>query len=197
MSKTESTSNQKTDQQKTDQTQDKADRYQGSVKWFSEKRGYGFVQVGEEEVFIHRSTLIAFGVQKIQNEDIVTVSLVDSDRGKIVEKLYGVERPPIPEELMADTPEEGEVMAKVKFFNNHKGYGFIIAENEQQDIFVHFRVLETNGFSTLEQGQRVLVRLEDGDRGKQVSTIRLYTGDDFPASLEVSADEAKIIDHDD
>lgn len=169
-----------------DQTQDKEDRFQGSVKWFSEKRGYGFVQVENDEVFIHRSTLLAFGIQKIQNEDIVTVSLVDSERGKIVDRLYGVERPPIPENLMGDTPEDGEVLAKVKFFNNHKGYGFIIAENEPQDIFVHFRILEKNGFSMLEQGQKLLVRLEDDDRGKQVTTIRIYTGNEFPASLEES-----------
>ena len=169
-----------------DQTQDKEDRFQGSVKWFSEKRGYGFVQVENDEVFIHRSTLLAFGIQKIQNEDIVTVSLVDSERGKIVDRLYGVERPPIPENLMGDTPEDGEVLAKVKFFNNHKGYGFIIAENEPQDIFVHFRILEKNGFSMLEQGQKLLVRVEDDDRGKQVTTIRIYTGNEFPASLEES-----------
>ena len=169
-----------------DQTQDKEDRFQGSVKWFSEKRGYGFVQVENDEVFIHRSTLLAFGTQKIQNEDIVTVSLVDSERGKIVDRLYGVERPPIPENLMGDTPEDGEVLAKVKFFNNHKGYGFIIAENEPQDIFVHFRILEKNGFSMLEQGQKLLVRIEDDDRGKQVTTIRIYTGNEFPASLEES-----------
>lgn len=169
-----------------DQTQDKEDRFQGSVKWFSEKRGYGFVQVENDEVFIHRSTLLAFGIQKIQNEDIVTVSLVDSERGKIVDRLYGVERPPIPENLMGDTPEDGEVLAKVKFFNNHKGCGFIIAENEPQDIFVHFRILEKNGFSMLEQGQKLLVRLEDDDRGKQVTTIRIYTGNEFPASLEES-----------
>jgi len=132
-----------------DQTQDKEDRFQGSVKWFSEKRGYGFVQVENDEVFIHRSTLLAFGIQKIQNEDIVTVSLVDSERGKIVDRLYGVERPPIPENLMGDTPEDGEVLAKVKFFNNHKGYGFILAENEPQDIFVHFRILEKMVFLCL------------------------------------------------
>ena len=125
-----------------DQAQEKEERFQGSVKWFSEKRGYGFIQVGDDEVFIHRSTLLSFGIQKIQNEDIVTISLVNSERGLIVEKLYGVERPPIPVELMADTPEDDEVMATVKFFNNHKGYGFIIAENESQH-----RVLNSTQYS--------------------------------------------------
>ncbi len=188
MSKTVSNLDQnELDQHMDDNTQEKAERFQGVVKWFSEKRGYGFVQVDDEEVFIHRSTLLSFGIQKIQNEDIVTISLVDSERGKIVDRLYGVERPPIPVELMADTPDEGEVMAKVKFFNNHKGYGFIITENEAQDIFIHFRILEKNGLSMLEQGQRLLVRLEDDAKGKQVTTVRIYTGDDFPASL---ADDA-------
>ena len=70
------------------------DRHQGIVKWFSEKRGYGFVQVGDEEVFIHRSALLAFGIAKLQNDDEVTVSLTKSERGHIVDTLYGVERPP-------------------------------------------------------------------------------------------------------
>ena len=163
---------------KTNGNGDDQDRYQGKVKWFSEKRGYGFIQIDDEEVFIHRSTLLAFGIAKLQNEDIVNVALIDSERGRIVETLFGVERPPIPPELMADTPAEGEVIADVKFFNNHKGYGFIVADEVDEDIFIHFRVLEKNGFSTLEQGERLLVRLEDGERGKQVTTIRIYTGDD-------------------
>jgi len=70
------------------------------------------------------------------------------------------------------------VIADVKFFKNHKGYGFIVADEVDEDIFIHFRVLEKNGFSTLEQGQRLLVGLEDGERGKQVTTFRIYTGDD-------------------
>ena len=84
----------------------------------------------------------------------------------------------MPPELMSDTPAEGEVLAIVKFFNNHKGYGFIVTDGVDEDIFIHFRVIEKNGFSALEQGQKILVRLEDGDRGKQVTTIRLYTGDE-------------------
>ena len=184
MSKLETASDQVQDNQNNlDPLQDKADRYQGVVKWFSEKRGYGFIQIEDEEVFIHRSTLLTFGIQKIQNEDIVTVSLISSERGKIVDKLYGVERPPIPTELMADSPEDGELLGKVKFFNNNKGYGFIIAEGESEDIFIHFRILEKNGFSILEQGQRLLVRLQDDEKGKQVTTIRIYTGDDFPPEL--------------
>jgi len=49
---------------------------------------------------------------------------------------------------MADTPDEGEVIADVKFFNNHKGYGFIVSDEVDEDIFIHFRVLEKNGLSS-------------------------------------------------
>ncbi len=163
------------------------DRYQGKVKWFSEKRGYGFIQINGEEVFIHRSTLVSFGISKLQNEDIVTVSLTLTDRGQTVETLYGVERPPLPFNLMAIDIADDEIIAEVKFFNNHKGYGFIVVDGSEDDIFVHFRILEQNGFSVLEQGQKLLVRFEDsapedsnpenGGQGKQVTTIRLYIGD--------------------
>lgn len=170
-------------------TPDGKERAQGRVKWFSEKRGYGFIQVDDEEIFIHRSSLVAFGIAKLQNEDVVTVSLTESDRGRIVDTLYGVERPPIPPELMASTPEEGEVLAEVKFFNNQKGYGFIVTDEEESDIFVHFRILEENGFSDFDQGQKLLVRLEDSDRGKQVTTIRLYVGDDDLNSADHADDD--------
>lgn len=156
---------------------DGKERFQGKVKWFSEKRGYGFVQIDDKEVFIHRSSLNSFGIAKLQNEDVVTVSLTESERGQIVDTLYGVERPPIPPELMSDTADDGEEIAEVKFFNNHKGYGFIVVDGIDEDIFVHFRILEENGFSMLEQNQRLLVRLEDSDKGKQVTTIRIYIGD--------------------
>ena len=63
-------------------------------KWYSERRGYGFIEVDGHEVFIHRTTLNQFGIIRIQNEDIVLITQVKTDRGFIVDTLYGVERPP-------------------------------------------------------------------------------------------------------
>lgn len=58
------------------------------------------------------------------------------------------------------------LVGKVKWFNNEKGYGFIIKEN-YDDIFVHYSQIQDEGFKTLEEGQVVEFELVTGDKGLQ------------------------------
>ena len=53
----------------------------------------------------------------------------------------------------------------VKWFDNRKGYGFILREPEGDDVFVHFREIEGDGYKTLFEGQRVEFGLIERDRG--------------------------------
>lgn len=53
----------------------------------------------------------------------------------------------------------------VKWFDNRKGYGFIQREPEGEDVFVHFREIQGDGFKTLFEGQRVEFGLIVRDRG--------------------------------
>ncbi len=168
--------------------EDGTERFQGKVKWFSERRGYGFIEVDGDEVFIHRSALLAFGMYRLQNEDVVTVSLTTTERGQIVDCLFGVERPPIPPQLIAAAPDEGEEIATVKFFNDAKGYGFIMIDGHDEDIFIHSRTLEDNGLAMLDTGQKILVRVESGERGEQVSTIRFYASENDAECAALDAD---------
>ena len=55
---------------------------------------------------------------------------------------------------------------KVKFFNVHKGYGFIAPEEGGNDAFVHISAVEKAGMSTLQPEQRVSYELEADQRGK-------------------------------
>jgi cold shock protein len=54
----------------------------------------------------------------------------------------------------------------VKFFNAHKGYGFIQPEDGGKDAFVHISAVEKAGLSSLVQDQRVSYQLETDQRGK-------------------------------
>lgn len=58
-------------------------------------------------------------------------------------------------------------MAKgeVKWFNNTKGWGFIMLAETGEDIFVHFSAINGTGYKTLVAGQTVVFDLQRGDRG--------------------------------
>jgi len=55
------------------------------------------------------------------------------------------------------------ITGKVKWFNDAKGYGFI--EFEQRDIFVHYSVIEAEGYKSLREGQEVTFELQSGPKG--------------------------------
>jgi CspA family cold shock protein len=62
------------------------------------------------------------------------------------------------------------VTGTVKWFNNAKGYGFIEQENGP-DVFAHFSAIESEGFKSLEEGQKVEFTVSDGQKGPQAEKI--------------------------
>lgn len=54
---------------------------------------------------------------------------------------------------------------KVKWFNNAKGYGFIIEEGEDEDLFAHFSAIQMEGYKTLKAGQQVEFEKQPSDKG--------------------------------
>ncbi|MBU4215784.1 MAG: cold-shock protein, partial [Actinobacteria bacterium] len=55
----------------------------------------------------------------------------------------------------------------VKWFNGEKGYGFIAQDGGGADVFVHYSAIETQGYPTLEEGQRVEFEITQGQKGPQ------------------------------
>jgi CspA family cold shock protein len=60
----------------------------------------------------------------------------------------------------------------VKWFDPGKGYGFIGRE-DGEDVFVHFSAINTEGYKSLEEGQRVKFDIEKGQRGLQAANVSL------------------------
>ena len=58
----------------------------------------------------------------------------------------------------------------VKWFDAKKGYGFIETE-EQGDVFVHFSAIETEGYRTLNEGEKVSIEVEQGQKGPQEKKV--------------------------
>lgn len=59
----------------------------------------------------------------------------------------------------------------VKWFNDAKGFGFIQHESGK-DVFVHFSVIESDGFKTLKDGEEVLYEFVEGPKGLQATHVR-------------------------
>lgn len=60
----------------------------------------------------------------------------------------------------------------VKWFSGEKGYGFITPE-EGPDVFVHFSEIQSGGFRTLNEGDRVEFAVTEGQKGKQASAVTI------------------------
>lgn len=60
----------------------------------------------------------------------------------------------------------------VKWFNNSKGFGFIVQEGSDEDIFVHYSVIQGNGFRTLKEGESVLLDVTRGPKGLHAVTVQ-------------------------
>lgn len=62
------------------------------------------------------------------------------------------------------------VLGTVKWFNGSKGFGFIEVEG-QDDVFVHYSAIQSEGFRTLEEGQQVEFTIEQGPKGLQAANV--------------------------
>ena len=61
----------------------------------------------------------------------------------------------------------------VKWFDESKGFGFLMNDDGSKDVFVHFSAIASEGYRTLAEGQQVTFDVEDGPKGPQASNVRV------------------------
>jgi CspA family cold shock protein len=64
------------------------------------------------------------------------------------------------------------ILGTVKWFNGEKGYGFL-AQDNGPDVFVHYTAIQTEGYRTLAEGQKVEFSIEKGPKGLQAANVTL------------------------
>lgn len=74
----------------------------------------------------------------------------------------------------------------VKWFNNAKGFGFILPEGGGEDLFAHYSSIEMDGYKTLKAGQAVTFEIIQGQKGMHATHIKVISQD------KAAAPSAKI-----
>ncbi|MCI4462568.1 MAG: cold-shock protein [Caldisericum sp.] len=62
---------------------------------------------------------------------------------------------------------------RVKWFNSQKGFGFIVPDNGGKDLFVHFSAIQSSGYKTLKEGQKVEFEIEQTDKGDKAVNVKV------------------------
>lgn len=73
----------------------------------------------------------------------------------------------------------------VKWFNNAKGYGFVLPEAGGDDLFIHYSSIQMDGYKSLKAGQEVMYELQEGPKGMHAVDIR-------PTGPELGAESTEV-----
>jgi cold shock protein len=78
-------------------------------------------------------------------------------------------------QVAAGTEQRKTIMAQgtVKWFNADKGFGFIAQDGGGEDVFVHFSAIQSNGYKSLDDNQKVEYDVTQGPKGPQAENVRV------------------------
>ena len=83
-------------------------------------------------------------------------------------------------------------IGSVKWFNNAKGYGFILDDEGEEDLFVHYSAIQMDGYKTLKAGEAVQFDTVEGPKGLHAVNIREVPDSVVRVSVELEIDDADV-----
>ena len=154
---------------------------QSRLKWFNSTKGFGFVVPVDDpcDAFIHITTLQDAGIHELGEDALILCSVVKGPKGALVTSVTSLlEQGRAPEPISYRLPgEDGEDLCimegTVKWYKPDKGFGFIIPEDGQKDVFVHKTCLDKHSLPILIPGQKVRMTVRTVAKGREVAEFDL------------------------
>jgi CspA family cold shock protein len=157
-----------------------------TVKWFNADKGFGFVELadGSGDVFLHAAVLEAGGHASVDPGAKLSVQVGVGQKGRQVTAVLGVDasaavapraRPARVSSGRArpDPATASDVQGMVKWYNPEKGFGFVVCDDGEKDVFVHISIVERAGLGGLDEGQRVAMKVVKTPKGREAISLTL------------------------
>ena len=161
-------------------------RIKGTVKWFATSRGFGFVQHHEcdDDILLHENVLKKFGRGSIAAGSVIEGFVRQTATGLQVTEILNIETPKASARHERDKINEFGAPeyqpARVKWYDQVKGFGFVNLFGDDTDYFFHKMQLEEVGLNSLSSGEAIGVVASEWERGAKVLAVQVWLSpDDF------------------
>ena len=168
------------------------EQVQGTLKWFNQTKGFGFVEIeGEEQdAFLHATLVDQDHLRRLGPGVSLVCDLAKGQRGLVINQLHSMDFSTVrpeqnnsprrfennPHDKHQDDDLQGPSQTLegiVKFYNSGKGYGFLLPDGGGEDVFLPGRVVQASGLHHIEPNTRLRVEAREGPRGLQAQSVTL------------------------
>jgi CspA family cold shock protein len=152
----------------------------GVVKWYNADKGFGFVELvdGSGDVFLHAVVLEAAGHDTLEPGTKLSLQIGFGQRGRQIAAILSVDANEASGRVPArrgrpDPSTATEAEGTVKWYHAVKGYGFVLADDGEKDVFIHAKTVERAGLRGLDEGQRLAMKVIKTPKGREAISITL------------------------
>ncbi|MBN9564534.1 MAG: CspA family cold shock protein [Alphaproteobacteria bacterium] len=142
----------------------------GIVKWYSYKKGYGFITSTDcqNDILIHFSALDAANIRNLRPGDKLQFETNETPSGLQVKRVIAFEDG----NNTTHNAQTFNIIGKLKWFNRVKGFGFVVPEDGTEEIFIHATIFQRANLLGILPGTKLEVITIRGPKGLEATSIK-------------------------